>query len=112
MLKLKSKISKSLAVGIALSTILAGCSGNSESTSGSESNSNKPVTLTMLLGETQNTPGFQAVVKKLRKKYNIKTEVEVHPGGPEGENIMKTRLATGEMADLTIFNSGSLLKKR
>lgn len=110
MFNLKSKISKSLVVGIALSTILAGCSGNSESTSGSGSNSNKPVTLTMLLGETQNTPGFQAVVKKIEEKYNIKTEVEVHPGGPEGENIMKTRLATGEMADLTIFNSGSLLK--
>lgn len=112
MFNFKAKKFKVLAAGVLLSTLLTACSGNSESTSGenSGSNSDKPVTLTMLLGESQNTPGFNAVIKKIEEELNIKTEVEVHPGGPEGENIMKTRLATGEMADLAIFNSGSLLK--
>jgi len=112
MLKIKSKLAKFITTGVLLSTILAGCSGGNEETSGSSgsSNSEGTIELTMLMGETANTPGFQAVVKAIEEELNIKTKVELHPGGPEGENIMKTRLATGDMADLTIFNSGSLLK--
>ncbi|NKF32602.1 extracellular solute-binding protein, partial [Pseudomonas sp. BGM005] len=32
------------------------------------------------------------------------------PGGGEGDNIIKTRLATGEMSDVFLYNSGSLLQ--
>jgi raffinose/stachyose/melibiose transport system substrate-binding protein len=105
----KSKIVKVLATSVVLSTLLAGCSGQ-EKASTSSTSKNEPVTLTMLIGETINTPGFQEVVKSIEKDLNIKTEVELRPGGPEGENIVKTRLATGDMADLSVFNSGSLLK--
>ena len=36
--------------------------------------------------------------------------VESRPGGTEGDNIVKTRLATGEMTDIFFYNSGSLLQ--
>lgn len=37
-------------------------------------------------------------------------EVETHPSGSEGDNLVKTRLATGEMNDLFWYNSGSLFQ--
>lgn len=37
-------------------------------------------------------------------------DIETRPGGGEGDNIVKTRLATGEMADIFGYNSGSLLQ--
>ncbi len=40
----------------------------------------------------------------------VTIEVETHPGGTEGDNLVKTRLATGEMSDIFYYNSGSLLQ--
>ena len=37
-------------------------------------------------------------------------EIEQRPGGAEGDNMIKTRLATGEMADIFQYNSGSLFQ--
>ncbi len=39
----------------------------------------------------------------------ITIEVETRPQGGEGDNIVKTRLATGDMTDVFAYNSGSLL---
>ena len=36
-------------------------------------------------------------------------EVEVNPGGSEGDNIIKTRMASGDLPDFMAYNSGSKL---
>lgn len=41
---------------------------------------------------------------------DVTIEVETHPAGSEGDNLIKTRLATGEMNDLFWYNSGSLFQ--
>lgn len=41
---------------------------------------------------------------------DITVTVEIRPGGTEGDNLIKTRLSTGEMADVFFYNSGSLLQ--
>lgn len=41
---------------------------------------------------------------------DVTIDVEVRPGGGEGDNIVKTRLATGAMADVFFYNSGSLFQ--
>jgi raffinose/stachyose/melibiose transport system substrate-binding protein len=41
---------------------------------------------------------------------DIKIELETHPGGAEGDNLVKTMLATGEMADVFRYNAGSLFQ--
>jgi raffinose/stachyose/melibiose transport system substrate-binding protein len=41
---------------------------------------------------------------------NIKITHDTRPGGSEGDNLVKTRLATGEMSDVFIYNNGSLLQ--
>ncbi len=45
-----------------------------------------------------------------KKNPEVTVEVEQRPGGGEGDNIVKTRLATGEMTDVFLYNSGSLLQ--
>jgi raffinose/stachyose/melibiose transport system substrate-binding protein len=41
---------------------------------------------------------------------NITVKQETRPGGSEGDNLVKTRLATGEMAEVFAYNNGSLLQ--
>ena len=47
--------------------------------------------------------GFNAA----QTKYKV--TLESRPGGTEGDNLVKTRLSTGEMPDLFQYNSGSLI---
>ena len=44
------------------------------------------------------------------KNPDIKIDVETRPGGSPGDNIVKTRLATGDMTDVFEYNSGSLFR--
>ena len=41
---------------------------------------------------------------------DVTFEIEQRAGGAEGDNLVKTRLATGEMADVFNYNSGSLFQ--
>jgi raffinose/stachyose/melibiose transport system substrate-binding protein len=41
---------------------------------------------------------------------DIDVQIETRPGGGEGDNLVKTLLATGEMADVFSYNSGSLFQ--
>jgi raffinose/stachyose/melibiose transport system substrate-binding protein len=77
-----------------------------------EAPADAPVTLTYLVDESQ---GTQDTVKALVDAYmalhpNVTINVELRPGGTEGDNIVKTRLATGDMPDIFWYNSGSLLQ--
>jgi raffinose/stachyose/melibiose transport system substrate-binding protein len=58
---------------------------------------------------TRNTllDGHEPIFEAIEKKLNIKTELEIRVGGAEGETIVKTRLAAGDMADIFIYNTGS-----
>ena len=66
-------------------------------------------TLTLLIDKDISIAGIQAVTDLAKEKLGITIEFETRPGGAEGDNIVKTRLAAGEMADLCLYNSGSLL---
>jgi raffinose/stachyose/melibiose transport system substrate-binding protein len=71
-----------------------------------------PVSLTLLIDSTQNTVDTaQGVIAAFHAKYpNINVDFETRPQGGEGDNIVKTRLATGTMSDIFWYNSGSLLQ--
>jgi raffinose/stachyose/melibiose transport system substrate-binding protein len=64
-------------------------------------------TLSVLFTRNNIMDGFQLIFDAIEKKYNIKSEIEIRMGGAEGETIVKTRLAAGDMADIFIFNTGS-----
>ncbi|MBT2654083.1 carbohydrate ABC transporter substrate-binding protein [Bacillus sp. ISL-18] len=107
---LKYRKISSFMVGILLlfSLLIAGCSNNDEN--GSTHSNTKEVTLSLLIDNQADQTGIRAVAAKIEKKYHIKTDIETRPSGVEGHQVMKTRLATGDMADLVIYNSGSLLQ--
>jgi raffinose/stachyose/melibiose transport system substrate-binding protein len=110
---------------ISLSAALAACSSGGapadESAASSEdeggasapaSTAPDPVTLTYLIGDdaavVARTDAIVAAYTALNPHVTI--EVEQRPGGGEGDNIVKTRLSTGEMTDVFQYNSGSLLQ--
>ena len=53
--------------------------------------------------------GITAVIDAAEKKFGFTITMESRVGGTEGDNLMKTRLASGDMTDITLYNSGSLL---
>ncbi|WP_062431653.1 ABC transporter substrate-binding protein [Herbidospora daliensis] len=88
--------------------VLASCgtSGDDEPAAGGS------VTLSFLTGSDQSTVDTSKALADAFMKANpdIKIEIENQPGGSEGDNIIKTRLSTGEMSDVFWYNSGSLLQ--
>ncbi len=67
------------------------------------------VELTVMIGQDTTTDGFTELIELAREKLGIEFEVELMVGGIEGDNILKTRLASGDAADIIVYNSGSLL---
>ena len=67
------------------------------------------VTITLLKDSDTVADGIKAVIAAAEKKYGFTIETEDRVGGDEGDNIIKTRLASGEMSDICLYNSGSLL---
>ncbi|WP_250545643.1 ABC transporter substrate-binding protein [Paenarthrobacter sp. DKR-5] len=45
-----------------------------------------------------------------KENPSITVKVETRPGGTDGDNLIKTRLSTGEMNDVFLYNSGSLFQ--
>lgn len=92
--------------GLVLSLALVGCSaGDSDSEGGATS-------LTFLVDNGEATVATaQALVDAfVEENPDISIEVETRPQGADGDNVVKTRLATGEMDDIFQYNSGSLLQ--
>lgn len=54
---------------------------------------------------------FDALSKAYTAAHpDVTFDVEQRPGGADGDNLVKTRLSTGEMADIFDYNSGSLFQ--
>lgn len=113
------KVSSLLLALCLVTVLLAGCGGSEapqESTApatGSSTAEPAPseelVELTLLIDKDASTEGLEAIVAVIEEKYNIKTNFEVRVGGAEGDNIIKTRLASGDITDLFWYNTGALL---
>ena len=70
------------------------------------------VTLTYLVDDNPTNAATAEGLKAAFEAENpsIKIDIETRPGGGEGDNIIKTRLATGEMTDVFRYNAGSLFQ--
>ncbi|GAA3908884.1 ABC transporter substrate-binding protein [Microbacterium invictum] len=94
----------------AVSVLLTGCAGG-----GGDNDPDGPVELTWFQGSGVETN--IATAEALAEAFNAKNPdivIKVDASGPSDsaqlDNLMKTRLATGEMPDMFWYNSGSLLQ--
>jgi raffinose/stachyose/melibiose transport system substrate-binding protein len=92
------------------SLALAGCSAGSLGSSGGGDGSG--ISLTLLVGSNESTvSAAESVAAAFTAQHpDITVEVETRPSGGEGDNVVKTRLATGDMAEVFVYNSGSLFQ--
>ncbi|MBO6138239.1 MAG: carbohydrate ABC transporter substrate-binding protein [Lachnospiraceae bacterium] len=58
--------------------------------------------------EIADNDGTQKLLAKATEELGMTFEVETNPTGTEGDNIIKTRCASGDLPDLVDYNSGSL----
>ncbi|OKP94248.1 ABC transporter substrate-binding protein [Paenibacillus sp. P46E] len=84
--------------------------GNSASASADKEQANVKITA-MVGSDTDNQNTAKALIAAFEQKFpHITVEIEISPGGTEGDNLTKTKLATGDMTDVFFYNSGSLLQ--
>src|SRR5262245_136844 len=94
------------AVGVALATgLLAGCSAADGAADGT-------VEITWLTPNDEVTVNLATAMIEAFEADNpdITVTLETQPGGTEGDNLIKTKLSTGEMDDVFYYNSGSLFQ--
>jgi len=89
-------------------TVFAG--GGAQSGGTAAPKASAPLVINYMIDKDTPFDGNQAVIDAIQRKLNIKTDVEIRAGGTEGDNIIKTRLATGDMSDVFLYNTGSLLQ--
>ena len=97
--------------------ILSGCASTEETpapqpTSTGSTEVSAPVTISVLGEGAENQVVYMDKLVEAFEALNpdITIEVELRPGGAEGDNLVKTKLATGEMNDVFFYNSGSLFQ--
>jgi raffinose/stachyose/melibiose transport system substrate-binding protein len=93
----------------ALSLGLAGCAVGEI---GGEDTTEGQTEITFLTQDAgNNVPFAEAMIEKFQAANpDIKVSIDTQPGGTEGDNLMKTKLATGEMPDVFNYNTGSLFQ--
>jgi raffinose/stachyose/melibiose transport system substrate-binding protein len=96
---------------LASALTLGACGAGSLGSSGDEGGGNK-VTLSFLVDSTDATVSLaNGLVKDFSAENpDITITVETRPQGAEGDNLVKTRLATGDMNDVFMYNTGSLFQ--
>ncbi len=106
-MKLKKWFSLSCALVVALS--LTACGGEQDATPGEEQQTSQETkTISILVDANTSMAGIEAVAAAAEEELGIKAEFETQPGGSEGDNLIKTRLSSGTMNDICLYNSGSL----
>ena len=91
---------------LALSACSAGSLGSSDDSGGGK------VSLSFLVDNADQTvkTADQLANDFTAKNPDITVKVETRPAGTDGDNIVKTRLSTGDMSDVFMYNTGSLFQ--
>lgn len=95
---------------LTVSACSSGLGGNSSGGGGGDDSSSK--TLSLLVDNGASTVKSAQEVADAFEKANtgVTVKVDTRPGGTEGDNLVKTKLSTGDMNDVFWYNSGSLLQ--
>ena len=108
---LRPHLSRAVALLLATPLLLVGCSAGSL---GSSSGGDGGTTSIVLLVDNADPSVKLAktVVGAFEKAHpDVAVDVQTRPGGSDGDNLVKTRLATGSMDEVFLYNSGSLFQQ-
>jgi len=103
------RVTKAAVALIGCLALTAACSAGSL---GSSNDSGGKVSLSMLVDNGQETV---KIANQLAKDFSAKNpgttiKIDTRPQGTDGDNVVKTRLSTGDMSDVFMYNSGSLFQ--
>jgi raffinose/stachyose/melibiose transport system substrate-binding protein len=101
----RSRLAVSALAATALVT-LAACSASSDAGSDGKTE----ITLLTDNAETTVKPAKAVIAAFEKANPDITVKMESRPGGADGDNLVKTKLSTGDMEDVFWYNSGSLLQ--
>jgi raffinose/stachyose/melibiose transport system substrate-binding protein len=99
--------STAVLVGLAVSSLALAACGNGGSGGGGDG---KSITFHVDNGDTSVALGNALADAFHKKNPGITVKVDTRPQGGDGDNIVKTRLSTGDMSDVFMYNSGSLFQ--
>ncbi|MFI1337828.1 ABC transporter substrate-binding protein [Streptomyces sp. NPDC020845] len=105
------KITRTTRVGLLAGAVaLAGTSITACGTG--DASSDGKGTISFLTGNdvTSTTLGKDLIAAFEKQNPSIKVKLDTQPGGQTADNLVKTKLATGEMDDVFYYNSGSLMQ--
>lgn len=95
-------MSLTLAIALAVTMLMGVCAS-------AEAKPFEGVTITFWGGQAELNPGTLAVIEAAEEALGLHVETEINPGGSEGDNLLKTRIASNDLPDLMVYNSGSKL---
>ena len=97
---------------IAGALALTACSAGSLRSDAGGGSTAGSVSLTYLVDNADATVKLANQVTKdfMAANPGISVKVDTRPGGTDGDNLIKTRLSTGDMSDAFLYNSGSLFQ--
>jgi raffinose/stachyose/melibiose transport system substrate-binding protein len=107
MQQLNKRRSWATVAGVTVAALtLTACGGGDGGSEGGE------VTLSFLVDNSEVTLSLAEALAEAYNEENpdVTIEVETRPQGSEGDNVVKTRLSTGDMTDIFMYNSGSLFQ--
>lgn len=102
----RTRLSTWGAVALSVSVVLTGCSTGGSG--GSDDGTSLSVYIDSAPSSIETWEALSAAYAEVNP--DVKVTIEAHPPGSEGDNLIKTRLATGEMNDMFWYNSGSLFQ--
>lgn len=99
---MKKKLMSVIIMAAMIITLTAcGAGGGTDSSSAGE---DEEVTLTLMVDSDETLDGLEAVCEKAKEAVGINVELDVYTAGSDGDNLVKTRLASGDMADLCVWS--------
>lgn len=98
------------ALALATCLTLSGCAAGSFGSSGQDGPGSVTITFLTLNGEQSVASANAIITAFTAANPDVNVKLDTRPGGSDGDNSVKTKLATGEMAEVFLFNTGSLMQ--
>lgn len=90
---------------------LTACSGSADPSNADsgEGGENELHEITLQVGSDSALVGLEEVCKLAESEIGIKVDIEYTVAGTDTDNLIKTRLSTGDLADVLVYSPGALL---